>query len=66
MKKLIVSVLLVLLAVFLLIGLIPFSKEIAYSGTAYETYGRGFGVPTGNINPICMGLCLAKMCCPYC
>lgn len=36
MKKWIVSVLLVLLAVFLLIGLIPFSKEIAYSGTAYE------------------------------
>ena len=36
MKKWIVSVILALLAVFLLIGLIPFSKEIAYSGTAYE------------------------------
>jgi len=36
MKKWLVSSVLVLLAVFLLIGLIPFSKEIDYSGTAYE------------------------------
>ena len=36
MKKWIVRVILALLAVFLLIGLIPFSKQIHYSGTAYE------------------------------
>lgn len=36
MKKWLVSSVLVLLAVFLLIGLIPFSKKIHYSGSAYE------------------------------
>ena len=36
MKKWIVRSILVLLAAFLLLGLIPFSKEIRYSGTAYE------------------------------
>lgn len=42
-------------------------RQLQYSGMAYETYGRGFSVPRGGgINPICMGLCLAKMCCPYC
>jgi len=41
-------------------------QQLEYSGVAYETYGRGFGVPTGGINPLCMGLCLAKLCCPYC
>ncbi len=42
-------------------------NRLQYSGVAYETYGRGFGIPTGGgINPICMGLCLAKLCCPYC
>ena len=36
MKKWILKGILILLAVFLLIGLIPFSKDISYSGTAYE------------------------------
>lgn len=36
------------------------------SGMAYETYGRGFEMPQSSVNPICMGLCLAKLCCPYC
>ena len=36
MKKWIVRSILALLAAFLLLGLIPFSKEIRYSGTAYE------------------------------
>ena len=36
MKKWILRSMLVLLAVFLLIGLIPFSKEIHYSGIGYE------------------------------
>lgn len=41
--------------------------QLQQTGMAYETYGRGFGVPRGGtINPICMGLCLAKLCCPYC
>ena len=41
-------------------------QQLQYTGTAYESYGRGFSMPTGGMNPICMGLCLAKMCCPYC
>ena len=36
MKKWIVRIVITLLALFLLIGLIPFSKEIHYSGTGYE------------------------------
>ena len=36
MKKWIIRIAIALLAIFLLIGLIPFSKEIYYSGTAYE------------------------------
>ena len=36
MKKWILKGLAVLLGVFLLLGLIPFSKEIYYNGTAYE------------------------------
>ena len=42
-----------------------FLQRLQYSGVAYETYGRGFSVP-GGIPPLCVGLCLAKMCCPYC
>lgn len=36
MKKWIVRILAILLGIFLLLGIIPFSKEIYYSGTAYE------------------------------
>ena len=36
MKKWIIRIAATLLALFLLIGLIPFSKDIHYSGTAYE------------------------------
>ena len=36
MKKWILRITAVLLGLFLLLGLIPFSKEIRYSGTAYE------------------------------
>lgn len=41
-------------------------QQLQYSGAAYESYGRGFSMPTGGVNPICLGLCLAKLCCPYC
>lgn len=42
-------------------------NQLQYSGVAYETYERGYGVPRGSgMSPICMGLCLAKLCCPYC
>ncbi len=41
-------------------------EQLEQYGNAYTTYGRGFGVPVGGMNPICMGLCLAKLCCPYC
>lgn len=40
--------------------------QLERSGMAYESYGRGFEAPRGGVSPICMGLCLAKMCCPYC
>ena len=36
MKRWLSRIVVTLLALFLLIGLIPFSKEISYSGTAYE------------------------------
>lgn len=36
MKKWIIRIVIFLVAVFVLIGLIPFSKEIHYSGTGYE------------------------------
>ena len=36
MKKWILRITVVLLGAFLLLGLIPFSEEISYSGTAYE------------------------------
>ena len=36
MKKWIIRILVTLVAVFVLIGLIPFSREIHYSGTDYE------------------------------
>ena len=41
-------------------------QQLQYSGNVYESYGRGFSMPTGGVSPICMGLCLAKLCCPYC
>ena len=41
-------------------------NRLQYSGVAYETYGRGYTMPRGGINSLCMGLCLAKLCCPYC
>lgn len=41
-------------------------QQLQYTGAAYESYGRGFSMPTGGVNPICLGLCLAKLCCPYC
>jgi molecular chaperone DnaJ len=43
-----------------------FLQRLEYSGVAYENYGRGFTVSRGGISPCCMGLCLAKLCCPYC
>ncbi len=42
-------------------------QQLQHSGVAYERYERGFGIPrSAGISPICLGLCLAKMCCPYC
>lgn len=42
-------------------------NRLRLGGVAYETYGRGFGVPTGsNMNRLCLGLCLARLFCPYC
>ena len=36
MKKWILRIVITLLAIFLLVGLVPFSKDIYYSGTGYE------------------------------
>ena len=36
MKKWLIRIVIALLALFLLVGLVPFSKDIYYSGTAYE------------------------------
>ena len=42
-------------------------EQLQYSGHVYETYEQSYGTPRGaGISPICMGLCLAKLCCPYC
>lgn len=42
-------------------------QQLEFSGNAYTSYGRGFSVPRGmTVSPLCLGLCLAKMCCPYC
>lgn len=44
-----------------------FLQRLQMSGMAYETYGRGFSVPNGNMmDKLCLGLCLARLCCPYC
>ncbi len=44
-----------------------FLQRLQMSGMAYETYGRGFSMPQGNLmNHLCTALCLAKICCPYC
>ena len=36
MKRWIIRIVIAVLAIFLLVGLVPFSKEIHYSGTGYE------------------------------
>ena len=45
---------------------LAFLEQLERSGMAYETYGRGYDMPQSGVSPICMGLCLAKLCCPYC
>lgn len=44
-----------------------FLQRLQMSGMAYESYGRGFSIPTGNMmDKLCTALCLARLCCPYC
>ena len=39
-------------------------KQQMMSGSqAYTTRQRGFGIPNLGINPLCLGLCLARLCC---
>ncbi len=39
-------------------------KQQMMSGSqAYTTKQRGFGIPNLGINPLCLGLCLARLCC---
>lgn len=32
----------------------------------YQQFGRNFSMPSMNISGLCMGLCLARLCCPFC
>ncbi|MBQ7095250.1 MAG: DnaJ domain-containing protein [Clostridia bacterium] len=44
-----------------------FLQQLQMGGMVYETYGRGFPMAGGNMmNKLCLGLCLARLCCPYC
>ena len=38
---------------------------IQEGGSMYQNMGRGFSINTGGIGTMCMGLCLAQMCCRY-
>ena len=40
-------------------------QQIAGGYQAYTQRSRGFGVPTGGVNTLCMGLCLAQLCCRW-
>ena len=39
-------------------------KQQIMAGTkSYTARQRGFGIPSFGINPLCIGLCLARICC---
>lgn len=44
-----------------------FLQRLQMGGMVYETYGRGFTMPRGDMmSKVCTALCIAKLCCPYC
>lgn len=36
------------------------------SGRTYENNARGFDMYATNMQKICLGICIARMCCPFC
>ena len=40
-------------------------EAIQEGGTIYQNMGRGFEINTGSVGTVCMGLCMAQMCCRY-
>lgn len=41
-------------------------QQISRSGQTYNQNAGGFNVYSTNLDKICMGLCLAQFCCPFC
>lgn len=41
-------------------------NQIQNGGRVYQQQSQDFGMPTININKICFGICLARLCCMFC
>jgi len=41
-------------------------NQIQNGGRVYQQKSQGYGMPTVNLNTLCLGLCLARMCCTFC
>ena len=41
-------------------------QQLQQGAYQYQQFGQGFGIPTVNINSICMGLCAAQLLCGLC
>jgi molecular chaperone DnaJ len=41
-------------------------NQIQYGGRVYQQQSQDFGMPTISINNICLGICLARICCMLC
>jgi molecular chaperone DnaJ len=41
-------------------------NQIQYGGRMYQQQSQDFGMPTISIDNICLGICLARICCMFC
>jgi molecular chaperone DnaJ len=41
-------------------------NQIQNGGRMYHQQSQGYGMPSGSINKICLGACLARICCMFC
>lgn len=41
-------------------------SRLSHGGQTYRARGGAYGMPSMNIGNICLGLCLARMFCPFC
>lgn len=41
-------------------------QQIVNGGSAYQQQSQGYGIPIISMNKICIGLCLANLCCKIC